>query len=124
MAWTNLWRRVRRLLVILCCIVLVGILLLAGYLKTGHPDRLLHRRLVESLTEVFGRSVEIESIRVHYLPPSVTIEGLRTDAPVVTAQRVEAVVSAASLLRGRLRVTELTVERPTLKWNADTERLL
>lgn len=60
---------------------------------------------------------------VRLLPtPSISLDDVRVggiDAPIVTAQRVEAEIELPSLLRGEVRVTALDFERPQIKIDID-----
>src|SRR5688572_3670763 len=93
------------------------------YLNSGRPERWARQRLVQELERILGRPVTVERVRITYLPPGAVVEGLRSDAPIIAAERIEADVSLRALLRGRVLVKDVDVVRPVLRWDVDTQRL-
>jgi uncharacterized protein involved in outer membrane biogenesis len=78
--------------------------------------------MVGALEEASGRKVRIESLRLRLLPtPGVEMHGAAIynppgfpQEPMLTAESLSADVSLGELLRGDLRVTELTLTHPVL----------
>ena len=78
--------------------------------------------MVSALAEASGRKVTIESMRLRLLPtPGVEMRGAAIQnppgfpaEPMLAAQSLSADVAVAELLRGRLRVTALTLVHPVL----------
>ena len=93
------------------------------YARWGHPEEYLRGRLVESLTQVLGRPTTIERVSLDYLPPGMTVEGLRAEGPLLSARRVEATFSLRALMRGRLVIKDLDLYDPVLRWDIDTQHL-
>ena len=106
---------------------LAGVLVLglvAGYLVwSGRAGRLLHREVESALSRRLGRAVEIAStslrlerglrVSVHNLRihPTTTAEGV----PLLRAGRVVAWIDIPALLIGRLALSSIVLEGPSLR---------
>jgi len=79
-------------------------------------------RVTNSISQAVGRSVEIGSVRLRFLPrPGFEIDDLlvRDDSafgaePLVRAPDVMAAVSLGALLRGRMEIARLSLSEPSL----------
>jgi len=114
----------RRSIYVFLALLAAGGVAIVLYVRSGHADSHLRQRFVTALTAAMGRPVELESLRLQYLPPGAVAEGFRSEGPVLTAERVEASFSFLPLLRGRVVISDLDIYRPLLQWDVDTESFL
>src|SRR5688572_14195368 len=113
-------RRARWIVYSLLATLAVLALGLLIYARSGHPDRWARGQLIEALGRALGRPVTVERVTLQYLPPGAVVEGLRTEAPVIEAERVEVQVTARALLRGQVVLKAVEVLRPVLRWDLDS----
>ncbi|MEE8164527.1 MAG: hypothetical protein V3T64_03065, partial [Myxococcota bacterium] len=100
----------------------------AGYLvSTGLGERLLHREIETQLTRLLAGPVEIGEVEVHF-EGGLRIEARRVEAypaadesqpPALRARRVIAGIDILALLIGRLELSSLILEAPSLRIEQD-----
>jgi hypothetical protein len=105
----------KRVIAAFCLLLLLLFLLRpgAGWMKA---------RVTNSISQAVGRSVEIGSVRLRFLPrPGFEIDDLlvRDDLafgaePLVRSPDVTAAVSISALLRGRMEIARLSLSEPSL----------
>lgn len=117
-------RRFRLLIRALPAVAGILVVSLLLYLNSGHPERWLGDRLAAALEDTLGRGVTFERVVIGYLPPAAAVEGLRTADGTIEVARIEAAISPAAALRGRIAITDVDVYRPVVRWNLDTETML
>lgn len=97
---------------LLTLLLLIATLALPGWLKS---------RGVQLAAEALGRAVTIQEVRVQPWRLALVLEGVRVagavpgQPPQFTLDRLDAALSLRSLLRGRLVVESIRLERPTLR---------
>ena len=115
--------------------VLGALVLLALFLVRPGASR-LKSRIISSLSNALGRSVDVRSVHVRLLPrPGFDLESLVVyddpaygSEPMLRASQVTADLRLSSLLRGRLEVSKLDLTEPSLNlvhhdgggWNLET----
>jgi len=100
----------------------------AGYIvSTQLGERLLHREIETQLTRLLAGPVEIGEVEVHF-EGGLRIEARRVEAypaadasqpPALRARRVIAGIDLLALLIGRLELSSLILEAPTLRIEQD-----
>ena len=116
--------------------ILLGLVLLAGLCLVRPGANRLRSRIVGSISLALGRSVDVSSVSLRFLPqPGFDLENfvVHDDSafgaePVLRAQEVTALLRLSSLLRGRLEIATLSLTEPSLNlvrnseghWNLET----
>jgi hypothetical protein len=98
-------------------IVVAGCLLLAALFVVRVPASRLRSRVVASISTALGRSVEVGSLHLRFLPrPGFEIENLAIhddpafgSEPLLRAPEVTASLQVGSLLRGRIQIASLSL---------------
>src|SRR4026208_1853882 len=116
---TSFRRRARWIVYPLLAILAILILAMVIAIRSGRVDRWARERLIQELSMILGRPIQADRVTLHYLPPGATIEGLRSAAPVVAAERVDVDISLRALLRGHILVKDIEMTRPELAWDVD-----
>jgi hypothetical protein len=100
----------------------IGLLLLAVLCLIRPGANRLRNRIVSSIGLALGRSVEVSSVSLRFLPqPGFELENFVVHddpafgaEPVLRAQEVTALLRVSSLLRGRLEISTLSLTEPSL----------
>jgi outer membrane protein insertion porin family len=116
---TSFRRRARWIVYPLLAVLAILILAMVIAIRSGRVDRWARERLIQELSMILGRPIQADRVTLHYLPPGATIEGLRSAAPVVAAERVDVDISLRALLRGHILVKDIEMTRPELAWDVD-----
>jgi hypothetical protein len=102
---------------------MVLVLVLLGGLYVVRPGaNRLRSRIVSSISLALGRSVEVSSVSLRFLPqPGFDLQNFVVHddpafgaEPVLRAQEVTALVRMSSLLRGQLEIATLSLTEPSL----------
>jgi hypothetical protein len=102
--------------------VVLGLVLLTGLCLVRPGANRLRSRIVESISQALGRSVEVSSVSLRFLPqPGFELENFVVHddpafgpEPVLRAQEVTALLRISSLVRGRLEIATLKLTEPSL----------
>jgi AsmA protein len=102
--------------------ILLAIVLLAGLCLVRPGANRLRTRIVGSISLALGRSVEVSSVHLRFLPqPGFELENFVVHddpafgaEPVLRAQEVTALLRMSSLLRGQLEIATLSLTEPSL----------
>jgi AsmA family len=103
-------------------LILLGLVLLAGLCLIRPGANRLRSRIVMAISQALGRSVEVSSVSLRFLPqPGFELENFVVHddpafgaEPVLRAQEVTALLRIGSLLRGRLEIATLSLTEPSL----------
>lgn len=110
-------------------IVLLGLVLLAALCLVRPGANRLRSRIVSSISLALGRSVEVSSVSLRFLPqPGFELENFVVHddpafsaEPVLRAQEVTALLRMSSLLRGRLEIATLSLTEPSVNLTRNPE---
>ncbi len=102
--------------------VALGLVLLAGLGLVRPGANRLRSRIISSIGLALGRSVEVSSVHLRFLPqPGFDLENFVVyddpafgAEPVLRAQEVIALLRMSSLLRGKLEIATLSLTEPSL----------
>jgi hypothetical protein len=102
--------------------VVLGLVLLAALCLVRPGANRLRSRIVNSTSMALGRSVDVSSVSLRFLPqPGFELENFVVHddpafgaEPVLRAQEVTALLRIGSLLRGRLEIATLSLSEPSL----------
>jgi len=111
---------VRKVWVLVFCILLIPVLLVFGVKRALPPER-VRALVLPQLEKAFGRPVEVNRVHVGVLPPVARLEQVRVAAssgfeqPTLLAlDAIEMRPRLAPLLRRRIVVRSITLRRPEL----------
>jgi uncharacterized protein involved in outer membrane biogenesis len=102
--------------------IVLGVVLLAGLCLVRPGANRLRSRIVSSISLALGRSVDVSSVHLRFLPqPGFDLENFVVHddpafgaEPVLRAQEVTALLRMSSLLRGKLEIATLSLDEPSL----------
>jgi hypothetical protein len=102
--------------------LVLGLVLLAGLCLVRPGANRLRSRIVNSASMALGRSVDVSSVSLRFLPqPGFELENFVVHddpafgaEPMLQAQEVTALVRISSLLRGRLEIASLSLTEPSI----------
>src|SRR5580700_8428232 len=100
----------------------LGVVLLAGLCLVRPGANRLRSRIVSSISLALGRSVDVSSVHLRFLPqPGFDLENFVVHddpafgaEPVLRAQEVTALLRMSSLLRGKLEIATLSLDEPSV----------
>jgi len=109
--------------------VVLGLVLLAVLCLVRPGANRLRSRIVGSISLALGRSVEVSSVSLRFLPqPGFELENFVVHddptfgaEPVLRAQEVTALLRMRSLLRGRLEIATLSLTEPSVNLTRNLE---
>ena len=115
----RLWRIARWLLAALVAAFLLTVGSAVVLARTDWARDRLRQRIVERASSEQGIDLQIASLELELLPPLLRMQDLRVlgsdERDIFLAPEVEVALDAASLVRGRLLVQQLVLERPRLR---------
>jgi hypothetical protein len=107
----------------------LGLVLLAMLCLVRPGANRLRSRIVSSISLALGRSVEVSSVSLRFLPqPGFDLENFVVHddpafgaEPVLRAQGVTALLRMSSLLRGKLEISTLNLTEPSMNLTRNSE---
>lgn len=108
-------RRVLLVIAVILALLVGGVVIFA---HTDYANRRLRDEVTRVLSEDFGLEATFGTVELEFLPPRVHVQSTRVNGadeePLVTVDRITIGLQPAALLQGKIDVSEITLEEPTI----------
>ncbi len=115
----RLWHIVKRLVAGLLLLAIGLVVGLYALTRTAYARRWLRDEVTSALHDDLGLTATFRDVELGFFPPSAEVIDLSVqgadDRPFATVGRTTLALSPLELLRGRVRITELTLEEPRVR---------